>query len=1263
MAAAVADHQRKRLYYREEIVEVEEDKEHEFKAANNTEDPTTYIKSIAVKYLNAFLNANGGTIYFGVNDDGKAVGVILDRAARDNIRLSIDSAVSHFSPEVDPDMYSIAFIPVVERPSQDPSSVPEKSLAPATDTYIVEMTIHRGRASVYTDGVGKNAKAYVRREGSITELSPRSIDDRRSMGRPVFSYSVTNPATQVVGREHEMNIISSFISAAPQGIPIVVSIFGLPYVGKSTVAQHIARTFKYKFPDFTCHINMKGFSTSFISVTEAMAGVYRVLHPNAPTPSNSTEAAALFQSCFVNKKCILFVENVGTVDQVKALVPTNSAACVIIVTSRKDLGLDASLDNCYSLQVKLGALQLTDAAALLRSLVKSVSLSQPDAEKLASVACCMPQLIRILACEVNAKHNPNVTEVIEQLALKGGISSLVSECLGNVVAREETARYVLPLVVFRGSFDASAACSVLNEEYTAVHKILQSLLEYSLLDFDPVSVRYFQCEAVRSHALQQLKNCPGELKVWTERFIKHYLRILAHIENLVLMVTPDDGLNTSNLSSAHRQNMMEATTLLAKEERNMETMLQYCRDLCLGSEVARIVFIMSSPKVLAAMAVYSAERWRGLVQLFDQRPKSSLSVSSPAKPSQKRAGELEKKHKHRHKHKHKEGEKKKKSKKKDKGEKRKRKAEPEDAKPDAVGETTAKSSTEKPDDPEPVTSEVQNTGEPKSTATQTTTTQITSKDAPASQTSGTDKKSAKRRKDPLKIKKTILSLIVRESKKRKIDGMNSKRKESGASTTAEAEPTENITTNIDSTEPANQKIPPAVPGSPKCTATEQPDDINSSKIIDSTATFTTSKTKLKYSKKLKKTPETAPPSQDNGSTNTPIEPPTSDNIIRESTKATSEPNKPMAEPIKPAPQPIQRTPEATKPVTPEKSSVGRGTPRASLLTPNPSDSVSPRGRGRGRGTRGGRGAGMVGRGAGMVGRGVSMVPSSPTPPPNVDPISAVLSSLAAWNVEKTSKPNDKSVSQSDTNTPTPHPRKPTPVLPVSPKPKTTPTTPTRATLPHNTSPEPPPPQGSHTLSDSLPSEESGQAEPEKAEKRCEEPRTDMKAKKGGKNLEAKTTEAEQDCVSRKPETHSRKEDSDTETETESTTASNLHGDKITATKETPSKENQEGKSKTKVASTKKSKSTQPSTKSKPLRTTKEKHKRKSAKESDQEKDEGAKPKAAKGKRSTSKPDTKHAKPPNPKKKRTQVSSSTITEEPEVNAPSNNTSDAEQDGSS
>ncbi len=54
------------------------------------------------KYLCAFLNSGGGTLYFGVQDDGRVNGVELDRDGRDIVRLGADRACQFMEPSVLP---------------------------------------------------------------------------------------------------------------------------------------------------------------------------------------------------------------------------------------------------------------------------------------------------------------------------------------------------------------------------------------------------------------------------------------------------------------------------------------------------------------------------------------------------------------------------------------------------------------------------------------------------------------------------------------------------------------------------------------------------------------------------------------------------------------------------------------------------------------------------------------------------------------------------------------------------------------------------------------------------------------------------------------------------------------------------------------------------------------------------------------------------------------------------------------------------------
>lgn len=127
---------------------LEEDREHEFKGLQRSKDPVKTISDYYVaEYVNAFLNTNGGIIYFGIENDGRVQGIQLDRSQRDDLRTRISKVINKFQPSVEPDLYKVSFVPVLGRES----------------ACVVEIQVCKGTASLYMTG---SQNFYLRRDGS-----------------------------------------------------------------------------------------------------------------------------------------------------------------------------------------------------------------------------------------------------------------------------------------------------------------------------------------------------------------------------------------------------------------------------------------------------------------------------------------------------------------------------------------------------------------------------------------------------------------------------------------------------------------------------------------------------------------------------------------------------------------------------------------------------------------------------------------------------------------------------------------------------------------------------------------------------------------------------------------------------------------------------------------------------------------------------------------------------------------------------------------
>ncbi|KAK2144735.1 hypothetical protein LSH36_735g01054 [Paralvinella palmiformis] len=119
-------------YYRyKSSIPFEEDTTHEFKCHTNLSKdelpPWTQIpesdkrtRNRVSKSLNAFLNSErAATVYLGISDDGRVIGLQLTIFKMDHIRFNLDDLFSRYNPTVERHRYSIEFIPVVEDDATD----------------------------------------------------------------------------------------------------------------------------------------------------------------------------------------------------------------------------------------------------------------------------------------------------------------------------------------------------------------------------------------------------------------------------------------------------------------------------------------------------------------------------------------------------------------------------------------------------------------------------------------------------------------------------------------------------------------------------------------------------------------------------------------------------------------------------------------------------------------------------------------------------------------------------------------------------------------------------------------------------------------------------------------------------------------------------------------------------------------------------------------------------------------------------------------
>lgn len=90
-----------------DALRLEETRHVEFKEVKGT-NPFSSISNAADEYAVAFLNSEGGRIYWGVRDNDKVVvGVEIPESDRDRLRRDVTNKLSEIQPQLDPGRFKL----------------------------------------------------------------------------------------------------------------------------------------------------------------------------------------------------------------------------------------------------------------------------------------------------------------------------------------------------------------------------------------------------------------------------------------------------------------------------------------------------------------------------------------------------------------------------------------------------------------------------------------------------------------------------------------------------------------------------------------------------------------------------------------------------------------------------------------------------------------------------------------------------------------------------------------------------------------------------------------------------------------------------------------------------------------------------------------------------------------------------------------------------------------------------------------------------
>lgn len=249
-------------------------------------------------------------------------------------------------------------------------------------------------------------------------LSARQRREEATHRRPVPAELPPAPAG-FVGRREEIAALDEMLARCEPGSPSsLAAITGTAGVGKSALAASWAHQVAAWFPDGQLYVSLRGFDPERppLSPGEALTSILKTLGmaPDA-IPVDLDDRTALYRSMLAERKAVLLLDNARDSEQVRPLLPGNSASIVLVTSRRRLDGLvvrgSARIFPLDTLPVP-AAVELLDQAG-----IPGKAAAEPAATaELATLCGGLPLALRIAAARVLANPARGVADLVDELA-------------------------------------------------------------------------------------------------------------------------------------------------------------------------------------------------------------------------------------------------------------------------------------------------------------------------------------------------------------------------------------------------------------------------------------------------------------------------------------------------------------------------------------------------------------------------------------------------------------------------------------------------------------------------------------------------------------------------------------------------------------------------------------------------------------------------------------------------------------------------------
>jgi tetratricopeptide (TPR) repeat protein/DNA-binding SARP family transcriptional activator len=280
-------------------------------------------------------------------------------------------------------------------------------------------------------GPGLRAVHEALRRGELTQRTHTAAPPASSVTvRPVPA-QLPADVHAFTGRQAELSELDSLLAAAnhtddralraagaaaPPSAALISAVSGTAGVGKTALAICWAHRVRDAFGDGQLYVNLRGYDPEQpVSAADALAGFLSALGvAGQDIPLDEGERAARYRTEISGRRMLVVLDNAGSVEQVRPLLP-GTASCVVVVTSRDSLAGLVARHGARRLDLDL--LPIADAVILLRRLIGERVVAEPDAAAVLAQQCGrLPLALRVAAELATARATVPLSELVGELA-------------------------------------------------------------------------------------------------------------------------------------------------------------------------------------------------------------------------------------------------------------------------------------------------------------------------------------------------------------------------------------------------------------------------------------------------------------------------------------------------------------------------------------------------------------------------------------------------------------------------------------------------------------------------------------------------------------------------------------------------------------------------------------------------------------------------------------------------------------------------------